>query len=60
MTTKNKFDGYQPRHVSDINYDFCLNGCLEVDGITVPFPDCGRHGNRFTRDPKCGTIEVCP
>lgn len=53
-----KLNGYQPRHIGKINYDFCLNRCLEVDGILVPFPDCYHHGKPFTRISKCGTIEA--
>jgi hypothetical protein len=28
--------------------DFCGAGCLIVQGIRVPFPDCNIHGGRFT------------
>lgn len=58
MTTKSRIDGFKPRHVSHINYDFCLNGCLKVDNIEVPFPDCRRHGNPFTIEPRCVTMEA--
>lgn len=38
--------------------DFCNNGCVIVDDIRVPFPDCFRHANQFTRDAECGTMGV--
>jgi hypothetical protein len=28
--------------------DFCDNGCVLVDEIRVPFPDCLMHGKPFT------------
>ena len=52
-----RLDGYEPRHVGDINYDFCLNRCLKVDGIVVPFPDCKHHGKPFTKETKCDIIK---
>lgn len=55
-----KFEGYQPRHKSIIDKDFCSDGCLIVDGFKVPFPDCLRHGNPFDIDPKCVIIKVRP
>lgn len=58
MTKKNRFEGYQPRHVGKINYDFCLNRCLEVDGIRVPFPDCKAHGNPFVINATCVILEA--
>lgn len=59
-TTSDKLNGYHPRHKGEINYDFCLNKCVEVDGIRVPFPDCKAHGNPFTKNSECGTIKVRP
>jgi hypothetical protein len=44
-----KFSGYQPRHISIIEEDFCIKGCMIVDGVKVPFPDCVSHGNPFTK-----------
>ena len=59
-TSKTNLSGYQPRHIANKETDFCENKCVIVDGIKVPFPDCGTHGNPFTTNQKCGTIEVCP
>jgi hypothetical protein len=55
-----RLDGYEPRHKSVMEQKFCNNGCLIVDGINVPFPDCFAHGNPFTMDPKCVIIKVRP
>lgn len=30
--------------------DFCDNGCVLVDDIRVPFPDCVSHGKPFTNN----------
>lgn len=37
-------------HKALIDNDFCLNGCVIVDNIKVPFPDCSTHGNPFVCD----------
>lgn len=55
-----RIDDYKMRHKGVINKDFCLNNCLQVDGIIVPFPDCKRHGNPYTNDLECAIIKVRP
>jgi len=52
--------GYKPRHKGIIETDFCINGCVIVDGVKVPFPDCWSHGNPLYTDPKCVILEVPP
>ncbi len=59
MTTKkDKLSGYHPRHIAEIEADFCENKCVIIDGVKVPFPDCKSHGNPFTTDSKCVTMEA--
>lgn len=29
--------------------DFCDNGCIIIDQIRVPFPDCARHGGPLNK-----------
>lgn len=53
-------DGYKPRHKGTIENDFCINGCLIVDGVKVPFPDCWNHGNPFTTEEKYVILKVRP
>lgn len=55
-----RLDGYEPRHKGKIENDFCTNGCVIVDGVKVPFPDCENHGNPFTKNTMYGMIEVRP
>lgn len=38
------------RHKALLDNDFCDNGCVIVDDIKVPFPDCVSHGNPFVSD----------
>lgn len=42
-----KSDGSAHKKVAGIG-DFCDRGCVLVDNIRVPFPDCSLHGNPFT------------
>lgn len=37
--------------------DFCDTGCLIVQNIRVPFPDCPTHGDPYTSIPRCGILD---
>lgn len=42
--SKHNFNGHQPKHKGEIEEVFCNSGCLLVDKILVPYPDCKTHG----------------
>ncbi len=52
--------GFQPKHIPVKDNKFCDFGCVIVDGVKVPFPDCQSHGSPFDNNRKCGTIDFCP